>query len=91
MMEVRALITVHGLVQGVGYRWFVNRRAVELGLKGFVQNNYDGTVYVEVEGDRSLVEELIKHLKTGPRSAHVNDLWIEWGEPKNLFMGFTIK
>jgi Acylphosphatases len=90
-MDVHATIIAHGLVQGVGYRWFVNRRSIELGLKGFVKNNYDGTVYVEVEGDRSLVEELINQLKLGPRSAHVNDVYVEWSEPKNLFLGFSIK
>jgi acylphosphatase len=90
-MSVHALITVHGLVQGVGYRWFANRHAVELGLNGFVKNNYDGTVYLEVEGDRSLVEEFIGQLKVGPRSAHVNDLRVDWSEPKNMFLGFSIK
>jgi acylphosphatase len=90
-MEVHAAVTVRGLVQGVGYRWFVNRYAVQLGLKGVVRNNYDGTVTVEVEGDRSLVEELLLQLKIGPRSAQVNDLRVEWSEPKNLFLGFSIK
>ena len=90
-MEVHAAITVRGLVQGVGYRWFVNRHAVELGLKGVVRNNYDGTVSIEVEGDRSLIEELLHQLKIGPRSAHVNDLRVEWSDPKNLFLGFSIK
>lgn len=90
-MEVHAAITVRGLVQGVGYRWFANRHAVQLGLKGVVTNNYDGTVSVEVEGDRSLVEELLQQLKIGPRSAQVNDLRVEWSEPKNLFLGFSIK
>jgi acylphosphatase len=90
-MDIHASITVYGLVQGVGYRWFANRRAVQLGLKGFVQNSYDGTVYIEVEGDRSLVEELINHLKLGPRSAQVKDLHIDWSNPKNMFLGFSIR
>ena len=90
-MDIHAAITVQGLVQGVGYRWFANRHAVRLGLKGFVTNNYDGTVYVEVEGDRSLIEEFILQLKTGPRSAQVKDLHIEWHDPKNLFLGFSIR
>ncbi len=90
-MDVHATITVQGLVQGVGFRWFVNRHSVELGLKGFVNNNYDGTVHVEVEGDRSLVEELINQLKIGPRSAHVKDVYVEWSEAKNLLLGFSIK
>ena len=90
-MEVRAEITVTGLVQGVGYRWYANRHAVELGLKGYVRNNYDGTVFLEVEGDRSLIEELINQLKLGPRAAHVKDVHVEWSAPKHLYLGFTIK
>ena len=89
--EIHASITVVGLVQGVGYRWFVNRHSVALGLKGFVKNNYDDTVSVEVEGDRSLIEELINQLKIGPRSAQVKNVLVDWSEPKNLFLGFSIK
>ena len=90
-MDSHAVIIVRGSVQGVGYRWFVNRHAVSLGLKGFVQNNFDGSVFTEVEGDKSLVEALIKELKVGPRSAHVSDLTVEWKEPKYLFMNFMIR
>jgi acylphosphatase len=72
---------VEGLVQGVGYRWYAARRAEALGLKGFVKNLYDGTVEVEAEGDRSMLEELIQQLKVGPRSARVTNLKIEWGSP----------
>jgi len=89
--DIHASITVVGLVQGVGYRWFVNRHSVALGLKGYVKNNYDDTVTVEVEGDRSLIEELITHLKIGPRSAQVKDVRVEWSAPNNLFLGFSIK
>jgi acylphosphatase len=74
---------VEGLVQGVGYRWYAARRAEALGLKGFVRNLYDGTVEVEAEGDRSTLEELIRQLKVGPRSASVTNLKIEWGSPEN--------
>ncbi len=90
-MDIRASILVKGLVQGVGYRWFVNRNATSLGLKGFVENLYDGTVRVEVEGDRSLIEELVAKLKVGPRSAQVNDIRITWSEPMHDFKGFMIR
>ena len=90
-MEAGALITVRGLVQGVGLRWFVNKHAVSLGLRGYVKNNFDGTVEVEIEGDRSLVEEMIKQLNVGPRSAHVADLGIEWHDVTGKHLGFTIR
>jgi acylphosphatase len=90
-METRAHILVEGLVQGVGFRWFVARHAQGLGLKGYVKNMFDGSVEVEAEGDRSLVEELINHLKVGPRSAQVRDLHIEWLPLKNETKAFEIR
>jgi acylphosphatase len=69
---------VSGMVQGVGFRYFVLDRAVKLGLVGFTRNLFSGDVEIEVEGDRSLIEEFIKEVKVGPRAAHVADLKIEW-------------
>jgi acylphosphatase len=74
-------IVVEGLVQGVGYRWYAAHRAQTLGVGGFVRNLYDGTVEVQAAGDRSMLEELIRDLKVGPRSAHVTNMKIEWGPP----------
>ena len=79
-MHARVHIIVEGLVQGVGFRWFVARRAQALGIRGFVNNLYDGNVEIEAEGDRSLLEELIGEVKRGPRSAHVTNLRLEWKE-----------
>lgn len=84
-------IVARGLVQGVGFRWFVHKHAAGLGLVGQVKNLPDGSVEIIAEGDRSLVEELIKVLKIGPRSAHVADLVIEWREVTGKYLGFTIK
>ncbi len=77
-MTARVHIVVEGLVQGVGFRWFVQRRAESLGVNGWVRNLYNGNVEIEAEADRSLLEELIKEIKVGPRSAHVTNLRIEW-------------
>ncbi len=90
-MVARAHILVEGLVQGVGYRWFVLRRGQALGLAGFVRNLYDGRVECEAEGDRSLVEELIRDVKVGPRAAHVSRLHVEWLEPQGTDQGFSIR
>jgi acylphosphatase len=79
-MESAVHIVIEGLVQGVGYRWFAARRAEGLGLAGYVRNLYDGSVEVEAQGDRSLLEELIKELNVGPRSAQVKGMKIEWKE-----------
>ncbi len=89
-MQVGVHITVKGLVQGVGFRYFVYRHATHLGLTGWVRNEYNGDVEICAEGDRSLIEELIKELKVGPRSADVKDLKIEWQEYQGRYEGFEI-
>jgi len=90
-MTARAHLTVRGLVQGVGFRWFVACRANALGLTGYARNLIDGAVEIEAEGDRSLVEELIGDVRVGPRSAHVQDLKIEWKEPSHDSGQFIIR
>ena len=87
----RAEIVVNGLVQGVGFRYFVIRNAQQLGLKGYVKNLYDGSVFTVVEGEKGLIEELFKKIKIGPRSAHVSNFKIEWGEYKNEFSTFEVE
>lgn len=79
-MQVAAHMIVEGLVQGVGFRWFVGRHAEFLGLKGYVSNLYNGNVEIEAVGERGLIEELIKQVKVGPRSAHVSNVRLEWIE-----------
>ena len=85
-------IVVRGLVQGVGYRWYAARKAEGLGLRGYVENLYDGNVEVEAVGDRSLLEEFVRDLKIGPRSAHVTDMTVEWlTSPLRTYSGFEIR
>ena len=90
-METNAKITVKGKVQGVGYRWFADRRARKYDLKGFVENLPDGSVYLEVEGKRDWIEDLIRELRKGPELSHVEDITVEWGKPHHLFINFKIK
>lgn len=90
-MTVRAHIIVEGMVQGVGFRWFTARAAQGLGLAGFVRNLGNGSVEVEAEGERGIVEELIAELKVGPRAADVQDLHITWQEPRREKAYFEIR
>jgi acylphosphatase len=90
-MEMGAHIIVEGFVQGVGFRWFVARKAEALGLVGYARNLYNGNVEIDVAGERSLVEELIKDIKVGPRSAHVTNLTIEWQTPAGPYTHFEIR
>src|SRR5437016_12492562 len=69
---------VRGDVQGVGFRYFVQRKANQLGLRGWVRNNDDGTVEVVAEGDRAQLEELARALEGGPRMARVDRVETQW-------------
>ena len=90
-MDVGAHIIVTGMVQGVGFRYFVYRHAAQLGLNGFCRNLYNGSVEIEVEGDRSLVEDLIQQVKVGPRFAEVTDVKVAWEPCRHNFSGFEIR
>jgi acylphosphatase len=62
---------ISGRVQGVGYRFFAERWAEQLGIAGYVKNLWDGTVEVYAIGDAVSVEEFKLRLAEGPRSARV--------------------
>lgn len=88
---VRAEIIVNGLVQGVGFRYFVLRHADRLGLKGFTKNLYTGEVLTIVEGNRLLIEELYNKIIVGPSHSSVKKHNIVWQEAKNEFERFEIR
>ncbi len=87
----RAEIISIGLVQGVGFRYFVLRKAQALGLKGFVKNLYSGEVQTVVEGEKSIIEDFFLQIKVGPSHASVNKCTIEWQQYKNEFKNFEVK
>lgn len=87
----RAEILAIGLVQGVGFRYYVYRKAASLRLKGYVQNLYTGEVLTVVEGDRSIIEEIFSLIKIGPSHASVNKCTIEWLPYKNEFKNFEVR
>ena len=90
-MEVRAEIIVTGLVQGVGFRYFVMREAQKFNLKGFVKNLHSGEVLTVIEGEKAGAEEMIKKLKVGPIHASVKSCKVDWQEPKNEFTDFEVR
>lgn len=65
---------VRGRVQGVGFRWFVEREAQVLGIAGWVRNNADGSVEVLAIGTRDQLLGLRSRLQAGPRAARVDDV-----------------
>jgi acylphosphatase len=65
---------VRGRVQGVGFRWFVEREAHILQIAGWVRNNHDGSVEVLAMGTREQLAGLRARLQEGPRAARVDDV-----------------
>jgi len=89
-LSERRRVRVTGTVQGVGYRPFVFREAVALGLVGFVLNDSDG-VLVEAEGERLKVEELCRRLsESAPPLARVTSVAWESLTPRGAEAGFRI-
>ena len=82
---------VRGRVHGVFFRAFVESRAAELKLTGYVRNRPDGTVEVKAEGERQKLEKLVEYLKNGPPAALVEEVVVEWSEPSGEFSGFSVK
>lgn len=72
--KVRINLQISGSVQGVGFRYFVKKHAQDLGLCGWVQNQPDGSVEAEFEGDPETVEQMIALCRQGPGSASVEEL-----------------
>ena len=70
-MKTARLFVVEGRVQGVGFRFFVERVATELGLNGYVCNREDGSVEVYAVGQESALDQLREQLELGPRGARV--------------------
>lgn len=65
---------VRGRVQGVGFRWFVEHEARQLGVNGWVRNNVDGTVEVLAIGNEQQLATLRNRLGRGPRAARVDEV-----------------
>lgn len=84
-------ITVHGKVQGVGYRFFAVRVARRMGLKGWVQNMPDGTVVAYVEGNRTVIDEWLEDLREGPRYSSVTVIEQELMEFTGRLQDFDVR
>ncbi len=75
----QAHVLVTGVVQGVGFRWFVLEQARALGLAGTVRNRPDGSVEIVAEGPRPALVRLIRLVTTGPPLARVREVRARWG------------
>jgi acylphosphatase len=82
---------VRGRVQGVGFRWFVEREAHMLGVSGWVRNNADGSVEVLAMGTREQLSGLRSRLQQGPRAARVDAVEEKEAQPVAGLKSFRIE
>jgi len=83
-------IEVFGRVQGVGFRYYTQKKAQELELKGFVKNTPSGSVVIEAEGDEAALDKFILWCHTGPSWARVQEVKYYSMPPYN-YLKFEIK
>ncbi len=86
------LVTKHlwieGVVQGVGFRYFMQRRARTIGIRGWVRNRKDGSVEALVQGSPDAIAAIIAQAKQGPRAARVADVKVS--DADGRFTGFEL-
>lgn len=86
-MKHSVILTIHGRVQDVGFRYFVMQKAELFGISGWVKNQPDGNVYVEAEGETDQLELFITYCKQGPSHAWVENVDVQYC-PVQDFVGF---
>ena len=88
---VRLDATVIGRVQGVGFRYFVLREAMDLRLDGWVANTPDGSVRCVAEGPRAELDALLRLLEAGPVSAIVERVSVAWMPATGTLGPFSVR
>jgi acylphosphatase len=86
--DVRLTAWVHGRVQGVGMRWWVRSRALELGLVGWARNLDDGRVEVVAEGSEAACEVLLSGLRKSESPGRVDQVVERWSPAAGVGTGF---
>lgn len=74
MNKKNIIIRVFGRVQGVGFRYYAHQGAVSLGITGYVSNETDGSVYIEVEGPADKLSLFLDWCSRGPARAEITDI-----------------
>lgn len=87
----RMEIVVSGIVQGVGFRFFVVRRAGHLRLNGWTKNMPDGSVFIVAEGPEEMLASLLSAVREGPPGASVAEVTYKMTDPINEPEGFYIR
>jgi acylphosphatase len=89
-MAQHIILRISGKVQGVFFRASTKNKADELGVKGFVRNELDGSVYAEAEGTAEQIESLVKWCHEGPPHAQVTEVKVSSGQIQH-FEKFEIR
>jgi acylphosphatase len=89
-MRVARRYVVSGRVQGVGFRFFSQETALHEGLTGWVRNLPDGRVEALVEGELEAVVRMERALRTGPRGARVDRVYIDDEDPTGAYTTFSV-
>jgi acylphosphatase len=87
--QIRAI--VHGRVQGVGYRFFAERYAIELGVTGYAKNLDNGDVEIVAQGAKPSLETYLVKLHEGPRLSKVTEIEVEWQLVSEHYPSFDIR
>jgi acylphosphatase len=87
--QVRLTAWMRGRVQGVGMRWWVRSRALELGLVGTARNLDDGRVEVVAEGSRDACDALLSALRSDGTPGHVTGVTDRWDDARGGLVGFS--
>ena len=90
MEKLGVILHIRGRVQGVGFRYYTQKKAGELGIDGFVRNLPDGSVYIEAEAEPARLEEFIDWCGMGPPWARVSRVDRQ-DSPANNCDGFVIR
>jgi len=90
-MTKRIRVKIHGKVQGVFFRANTQEKAKELGVKGWVKNEPDGTVSAIFEGEDSAVVKIVEWCKHGPEAAQVDTVEVREEKYTGEFKSFEIK
>jgi acylphosphatase len=90
-MNIRVMVTVKGLVQGVNFRHYTRQTALRHHVIGWVRNLPDGSVQGCFEGTEDAVNALVTWCRTGPPSSRVEEVVVDQGEFRGEFSGFEIR
>ena len=90
-MRVARRFVVNGRVQGVGFRYFTQDAARREGVTGWVRNRPDGSVEAFVEGDDEAVVRIERALRSGPRGARIDTVYVDTEDPSGAYRDFSIE